>query len=163
MKRRWELVANPSIHSQKSSEHRFLNAPGAAGDLIEKYPDTFCCDDPFLVGGADDLVVPVPANGTMFTCPGTDQEFIAQHGRVQVIDLMAAYHPDHFFFLITDEDENLGPIEEVIEQPHQVLLRISLDGKEALIPLHAESLDRIDHKKKQVYVILPDGLLDIYR
>lgn len=67
------------------------------------------------------------------------------------------------YTIITDEEENLGPVEEVIEQPHQVLLRISLDGKEALIPLHAESLDRIDHKKKQVYVILPDGLLDIYR
>lgn len=66
------------------------------------------------------------------------------------------------FQLIADE-ENLGPIEEVIEQPHQVLLRISLDGKEALIPLHAETLVKIDHKKKEVHVVLPDGLLDIYR
>lgn len=65
--------------------------------------------------------------------------------------------------LISDEEGKLGPIEEVIEQPHQVLLRISLEGKEALIPLHAETLDGIDHKKKEVHVILPDGLLDIYR
>lgn len=65
--------------------------------------------------------------------------------------------------LISDEDGILGPIEEVIEQPHQVLLRISLDGKEALIPLHEETLDGIDHKKKEVHVTLPDGLLDIYR
>lgn len=65
--------------------------------------------------------------------------------------------------LITDEEENLGPIEEVIEQPHQVLLRINLDGKEALIPLHAETLDKIDRVAKKVYVTLPDGLLDIYR
>ena len=65
--------------------------------------------------------------------------------------------------LICDEEGKLGPIEEVIEQPHQVLLRISLDGKEALIPLHAETLDGIDHKKKEVHVTLPDGLLDIYR
>ncbi len=64
--------------------------------------------------------------------------------------------------LIT-EDEKLGPIEEVIEQPHQVLLRISLDGNEALIPLHEETLDGIDHDKKEVHVTLPDGLLDIYR
>ena len=65
--------------------------------------------------------------------------------------------------LICDEEGKLGPIEEVIEQPHQVLLRISLDGKEALIPLHEETLDGIDHKKKEVHVTLPDGLLDIYR
>ena len=66
-------------------------------------------------------------------------------------------------YVLIAEEENLGPIEEVIEQPHQVLLRISLDGKEALIPLHAETLDKVDHKKKAVYVTLPDGLLDIYR
>lgn len=65
--------------------------------------------------------------------------------------------------LITDEDENLGPVEEVIEQPHQILLRINLEGKEALIPLHQETLDEIDHANKRVYVTLPDGLLDVYR
>lgn len=65
--------------------------------------------------------------------------------------------------VITDEDENLGPIEEVIEQPHQVLLRVTLEGNEALIPLHAETLDKIDRVGQKVYVTLPDGLLDIYR
>ncbi|SJZ76484.1 ribosome maturation factor RimM [Sediminibacterium ginsengisoli] len=67
------------------------------------------------------------------------------------------------FKVITDEDEDLGPVEEVIEQPHQVLLRVSLNGNEALIPLHAETLDRIDQAKKEIHVSLPDGLLDIYR
>ncbi len=66
-------------------------------------------------------------------------------------------------FTVFSDGENLGPIEEVIEQPHQVLLRISLGGKEALIPLHEETLDKIDRKKQEVYVTLPDGLLDIYR
>ena len=65
--------------------------------------------------------------------------------------------------VITDEDENLGPIEEVIEQPHQVLLRVTLEGNEALIPLHAETLDKIDRVAQKVYLTLPDGLLDIYR
>lgn len=66
-------------------------------------------------------------------------------------------------YTLISEDEILGPIEEVIEQPHQVLLRISLNGNEALIPLHEETLDKIDHKKQEVHVTLPDGLLDIYR
>jgi 16S rRNA processing protein RimM len=43
-----------------------------------------------------------------------------------------------------------------------VLLRITLEGKEVLIPLHEETLDSIDHDKKQVHVTLPDGLLEIY-
>lgn len=66
-------------------------------------------------------------------------------------------------YTLINEDENLGAIEEVIEQPHQVLLRITLNGNEALIPLHEETLDNIDHKKQEVHVTLPDGLLDIYR
>lgn len=66
-------------------------------------------------------------------------------------------------FELINENESVGSIEEVIEQPHQVLLRITINNKEALIPLHEETLKKIDQKKKQVHVILPDGLLDIYR
>ena len=67
------------------------------------------------------------------------------------------------FHLITDEEEDLGEILEVIEQPHQILCAVLLDGKEALIPIHQESLDKIDQLNRKVYVTLPDGLLDIYR
>ena len=57
----------------------------------------------------------------------------------------------------------LGEIIEVIEQPHQVLCTIMINGKEALIPVHEESLDRVDAKNRKVYVALPEGLLDIYK
>ena len=66
-------------------------------------------------------------------------------------------------YTLINVGENLGAIEEVIEQPHQVLLRITLNGNEALIPLHEETMDKVDRKKKEVHVILPDGLLEIYR
>src|SRR6478609_4362347 len=65
-------------------------------------------------------------------------------------------------FAIMDEGNNIGTVEEVIEQPHQVLLRTTYNNKEAYIPLHEESLIKIDRKKKEVQVMLPDGLLDIY-
>ena len=61
-----------------------------------------------------------------------------------------------------NESVNIGPIEEVIEQPHQVLLCITINNKEALIPLHEETLKSVDHKKGEVHVTLPDGLLDVY-
>ena len=66
-------------------------------------------------------------------------------------------------FNLINDDEDLGEILEVIEQPHQILCSILLDGKEALIPIHDESLEKIDKKNRKVFVILPDGLLDIYR
>lgn len=66
-------------------------------------------------------------------------------------------------FTIINEEEDLGEILEVIEQPHQVLCKISLNGNEALIPIHEEFLDKIDKKNRKVFVTLPDGLLEIYR
>lgn len=66
-------------------------------------------------------------------------------------------------FHIINEGEDLGEVLEVIEQPMQVLCRIMINDNEALIPLHDATLQKIDKKKKQVHVELPDGLLDLYR
>jgi len=64
--------------------------------------------------------------------------------------------------MVIDGDTPLGAIEEIIEQPHQILCRLVIQEKEVLIPLHEESLKKIDSKKKMIYVELPEGLLDIY-
>jgi len=66
-------------------------------------------------------------------------------------------------FRLLDGRKDIGEILEVIEQPHQALCRIDLEGKEALIPVHPETLKRVDKKNKLVCLVLPDGLLDIYR
>ena len=65
-------------------------------------------------------------------------------------------------YTLIDEGKTIGKIDEVIEQPHQVLLQINIESKEALIPLHEETLVNIDHKKNEVHVTLPEGLLNIY-
>jgi 16S rRNA processing protein RimM len=65
------------------------------------------------------------------------------------------------FKMIEGENE-IGIVTEVIEQPHQILCTILYKGKEALIPIHEESLIKIDKKNKKVFVELPEGLLDIY-
>lgn len=66
-------------------------------------------------------------------------------------------------FHLVNEGEDIGEVLEVIEHPHQLLLRINLNGKEALIPVHEETLQKIDKRKKQAFLTLPDGLLDLYR
>ena len=63
---------------------------------------------------------------------------------------------------IINEGEDLGEVLEVIEQPHQILCRIEWKNKEALIPLHDQTIEKIDKKKKQIHVVLPEGLLNIY-
>lgn len=65
-------------------------------------------------------------------------------------------------YLIINEQDTLGEILEVIEQPHQLLCRLEIKGKEVLIPLHEETLKKLNHQKKEVIVNLPEGLLDVY-
>lgn len=65
-------------------------------------------------------------------------------------------------YTIINKKERLSEVLEVIEQPHQLLCRIELNNKEVLIPINEDFLKKIDHKKKEVQVELPDGLLDIY-
>ncbi len=64
---------------------------------------------------------------------------------------------------IVSDGSDLGEILEIIEQPHQLLCRIDLNGKEALIPVHEDSLLKVDKKKKQLIVDLPDGLLEVFQ
>lgn len=65
-------------------------------------------------------------------------------------------------YIVINNNESLGEILEVIEQPHQLLCRLEIKTKEVLIPLHEDSLEKVDHKKRTVKVNLPEGLLDIY-
>ena len=65
-------------------------------------------------------------------------------------------------FIIFNNEERLGEVEAVIEQPQQILLQTHVQQKEVLIPIHEQTLKKIDRKKKQVYVTLPEGLLEIY-
>jgi 16S rRNA processing protein RimM len=65
-------------------------------------------------------------------------------------------------YQITDQGRELGPILEIIEQPHQVLCRIEIDSKEVLIPINEQTFVQIDHKTRLLLLNLPDGLLEVY-
>ena len=65
-------------------------------------------------------------------------------------------------YTIVNNKQPIGDILEIIEQPHQLLCRVEIKGKEALIPLHENFLQGINHAKKQVNVELPEGLIEIY-
>ena len=65
-------------------------------------------------------------------------------------------------YTIINNKDRLSEILEVVEQPHQLLCRIEINKKEVLIPINENFLKKIDHKKKEVILELPDGLLDIY-
>jgi 16S rRNA processing protein RimM len=65
-------------------------------------------------------------------------------------------------YRIIDQGKDLGPVLEVIEQPHQVLCRLEIESKEVLIPINEQTLQKIDHKSQSLLLELPDGLLEVY-
>lgn len=83
-----------------------------------------------------------------------DDDFRKLAGKQSAITLIG--------YTLINQGTVVGIVDEVIEQPHQVLLSVNYQGKEALIPLHEDSLEKINHAAKEVHVILPDGLLDVY-
>lgn len=82
------------------------------------------------------------------------KDFEAVAGKASAIGLLG--------FAIYENNNLIGEVVEVIEQPHQLLLKTMYKNKEAFIPLHEETVEKIDRKKKQIHVVLPDGLLAIY-
>lgn len=66
-------------------------------------------------------------------------------------------------FTVFDGSQKLGEVEEVFEQPHQVLCRVMVDGHESLIPVHEGVLEQINYKRREIFLNLPPGLLEIYR
>lgn len=65
-------------------------------------------------------------------------------------------------FHLIEGGRDLGEILEIIEQPQQLICRIDWKGKEALIPLPDSFIEKIDKRKKQIHVSLPEGLLAIF-
>lgn len=73
------------------------------------------------------------------------------------------YYHDIIGHNVVDEKlGTLGIVSTVYTQAHQDLLSMTYKEKEVLIPISPEHVHKADHSKKELYVSLPDGLLEIY-
>jgi 16S rRNA processing protein RimM len=67
------------------------------------------------------------------------------------------------FNVVDEVAGSLGCITEVSEHAGQLVAQVDHNGNEVLFPLHADMVRKINRKKKELLVTLPDGLLEIYR
>ncbi len=71
--------------------------------------------------------------------------------------------PAHWIgYKVYDKEKYIGIVNYITEMPHQILLAVEWNEKEVLLPVHEASLKIIDQTKKEIFLVLPDGLLDIY-
>jgi 16S rRNA processing protein RimM len=66
------------------------------------------------------------------------------------------------FEVIDKRHGNIGILEDVLDRPKQELLQIVHQGKEILVPLIDEVFVKIYHKKRQLFINAPEGLIDLY-
>jgi 16S rRNA processing protein RimM len=66
------------------------------------------------------------------------------------------------FNLVDKQKGGLGLIEDVVQTGHQWLAKLTIEGKEVLIPLVDEMLVDVNIRNKFVRVDLPEGLIEVY-
>lgn len=66
------------------------------------------------------------------------------------------------FNLVDKTKGGVGTIEDVLLMGKQWIARLTVDGKEVLIPLVEEMILDVNYKNKYLKMDLPEGLLDVY-
>jgi len=72
------------------------------------------------------------------------------------------FHEIIGFDVIDAEHGNIGKIASINDTTAQALFEIDKDGKQILIPMNDEFIQKVDKKNKTIKVITPEGLVDLY-
>ena len=66
------------------------------------------------------------------------------------------------FKLVDAEKGEIGAISDVLEYPTQAVIQVMKDGKEILIPIHDDIIQKVNKKTKTLNIKAPEGLIDMY-
>ena len=65
------------------------------------------------------------------------------------------------YTILDQENNSVGLIQELIEYPDQLLAKISLEGKDILIPIHTDLILSQDDVSRQLQITIAEGLLNL--
>ena len=84
-------------------------------------------------------------------------------------EMMPQLAEDEFYYqeiigfnLIDVAKGEIGEISNVLEYPTQAVIQVMKDGKEILIPIHDDIIQKVNKKAKTLTVKAPEGLIDMY-
>lgn len=72
------------------------------------------------------------------------------------------FHEIIGFDVIDAEHGNIGKIVSINDSTAQALFEIDKNGKQILIPMNDQFINKIDKKNSKLHVITPEGLVDLY-
>ena len=66
------------------------------------------------------------------------------------------------FELIDKHYGSLGKIEDVSDNGQQLLVTVKYKGKEIILPLVDDFIEKVDEKKKTIFFVAPEGLIQLF-
>ncbi|MFM6963950.1 MAG: ribosome maturation factor RimM [Sphingomonadales bacterium] len=79
------------------------------------------------------------------------------------LDQSSFYDHEVIGFQVFDANKGaIGIVEDVIDMSANPLLQISLNGTEILVPIFDGLIQKVERKKKELYIKAPEGLIDLY-
>jgi len=72
------------------------------------------------------------------------------------------FHEIIGFDVVDATHGNIGKIVSINDSTAQALFEIEKDGKQILIPMNDEFIEKVDKKNKTIKVKTPEGLVDLY-
>ena len=72
------------------------------------------------------------------------------------------YHQVLDYDVIDQQQGKLGKVAQIYEMPGQDMVEMNYLNSEVLIPINDSIVLDADHEKKELYVNLPEGLLEVY-
>lgn len=106
------------------------------------------------LGGIERIEEAEPLRGAKLWLPLTELPELA--------DTQFYFHDVIGFQVIDEKDGPLGIVENFYELPQQDVLAMRHQGQEVLIPVVDALVSHADMEARQLFVNLPEGLLDIY-
>ena len=163
-----KIVASHGIHGEVVLLHQLgrLQAPRKLKVLfVETQPGTYL---PYFVERAtskkqDELLVQLEGITSKEQARPLAQKkvYLQQAAFDEQVDPAAPLYL--LGFEVSDRREGiLGLVEEIIELPAQLIVKVPSKGKELLLPINEQTLVGMDRRRKKLDLDLPDGLLDIY-
>lgn len=72
------------------------------------------------------------------------------------------FHEVIGFRVIDEEKGDIGVCRDFIDISHHPIMQIDHEGTEILIPAIDEIFKNVDRENKQIHIVAPEGLIDVY-
>jgi 16S rRNA processing protein RimM len=80
-----------------------------------------------------------------------------------VLDQSSFYDHEVIGFQVIDENKGaIGVVEDIIDMTANPLLQINCEGTEILVPIFDGLIQKVERKKKELFIKAPEGLIDLY-